>query len=49
MASWFLTWFVHEFPNFGDSFKIFDFQLMEFSTPLAPIYLASAVIRLSEN
>ena len=31
LASWVLTWFVHEFPNFEDSMLIFDFQLTELS------------------
>lgn len=46
IASWFLTWFVHEFPNFDDSMAIFDFQLTEISTHFAPIYLASSVVTL---
>lgn len=29
IAGWFLTWFVHEFPQFEDSMRIFDFQLTE--------------------
>lgn len=43
IASWFLTWFVHEFPNFGDSFEVFDFLLTQISDPKSTIYLASSV------
>lgn len=46
LASWFLTWFVHEFSKFEDSLKLFHFQLtgLKDSKPLAPIYISSAVL-----
>lgn len=43
IASWFLTWFVHEFQNFEASLKVFDFQLTELCISKSPIYLASSV------
>ena len=51
MASWFLTWFVHEFPDFGDSLNIFDFQLTELgrAKELSPVYIASSVSKNKTN
>lgn len=53
MAGWFLTWFVHEFPNLEDSMQILDFQLSELSVSdsheTADISIAAAMILLYKN
>lgn len=44
LASWFLTWFTHEFPDFQDLLAVFDFELVEVQSPVAPVYIAAALL-----
>lgn len=48
IASWFLTWFVHEFTDFRQVFQAFDFQLQSGAGQLAPVYLAAAMLILDK-
>lgn len=46
IASWFLTWFIHDLSDFREAQLLFDHQCA-MDTPIAPVYTAAAILILN--